>query len=49
MTKQPGQARSFDAVAAAYDAHRPSYPPALFDAVEELAGMPLAGARVADV
>ncbi|MFI1929746.1 class I SAM-dependent methyltransferase [Streptomyces sp. NPDC020330] len=49
MTRTPGQARSFDAVAAAYDAHRPSYPPALFDAVEELAGLPLAGARVADV
>ncbi|MFI2114864.1 class I SAM-dependent methyltransferase [Streptomyces rubiginosohelvolus] len=48
MTK-PVQARSFDAIAAAYDAHRPSYPPALFDAVEELAGIPLAGARVADV
>ncbi|MFJ8255518.1 class I SAM-dependent methyltransferase [Streptomyces sp. NPDC094466] len=48
MTK-PVQARSFDAIAAAYDAHRPSYPPALFDAVEELAGLPLAGARVADV
>lgn len=48
MTK-PVQARSFDAIAADYDAHRPSYPPALFDAVEELAGVELAGARVADV
>ncbi|MEU2797216.1 MULTISPECIES: class I SAM-dependent methyltransferase [unclassified Streptomyces] len=48
MTK-PVQARSFDAIAAAYDTHRPSYPPALFDAVEELAGVKLAGARVADV
>ncbi|MGA6172360.1 class I SAM-dependent methyltransferase [Streptomyces sp. NPDC012600] len=48
MTK-PVQARSFDAAAAAYAANRPSYPPALFDAVEELAGLPLAGARVADV
>lgn len=46
---KPVQARSFDAVAAAYDANRPSYPPALFDAVEDLAGLPLAGARVADV
>ncbi|WP_307667375.1 class I SAM-dependent methyltransferase [Streptomyces sp. V2I9] len=45
----PVRARSFDAVAAACDAHRPSCPPALFDAVEELAGLPLAGARVADV
>lgn len=48
MTK-PVQARSFDAIAADYDAHRPSYPLALFDAVEELAGVELAGARVADV
>ncbi|MFE2289540.1 class I SAM-dependent methyltransferase [Streptomyces sp. NPDC059452] len=45
----PVQARSFDAEAAAYAANRPSYPPALFDAVEELSGRPLAGARVADV
>lgn len=43
------RARSFDAAAALYGAHRPGYPPALFDAVEELAGRPLAGARVADV
>lgn len=43
------RARSFDAAAARYAAHRPSYPPALLDAVEELAGRPLAGARVADV
>ncbi|MGW1378840.1 class I SAM-dependent methyltransferase [Streptomyces sp. NPDC002446] len=42
-------ARSFDAVAAQYAAARPGYPPALFDAVEELAGRPLAGARVLDV
>lgn len=48
MTK-PVQARSFDAVAAAYDANRPTYPPALFDAIEDLAGLPLAGARVADI
>ncbi|MEV7524487.1 class I SAM-dependent methyltransferase [Streptomyces sp. NPDC091371] len=46
MTKR---ARSFDAAAALYRANRPGYPPALFDAVEELAGRPLAGARVADV
>ncbi|MGP3685334.1 class I SAM-dependent methyltransferase [Streptomyces sp. IBSNAI002] len=46
MTKR---ARSFDAAAALYAANRPGYPPALFDAVEELAGRPLAGARVADV
>lgn len=42
-------ARSFDAVAAQYAAARPGYPPALFDAIEELAGQPLAGARVLDV
>ncbi|MFE3558959.1 class I SAM-dependent methyltransferase [Streptomyces sp. NPDC059193] len=46
MTKR---ARSFDAAAALYAANRPGYPPALFDAVEELAGRPLAGAWVADV
>ncbi|MFE2513697.1 class I SAM-dependent methyltransferase [Streptomyces naganishii] len=43
------RARSFDAAAAEYAANRPSYPPALLDAIEELAGRPLAGARVADV
>ncbi|WP_374773517.1 class I SAM-dependent methyltransferase [Streptomyces sp. NBC_01310] len=43
------RARSFDSAAALYAAARPGYPPALFDAVEELAGRPLAGARVADV
>ncbi|MGY4973241.1 class I SAM-dependent methyltransferase [Streptomyces nigrescens] len=41
-------ARAFDAVAAQYAAVRPGYPPALFDAIEELAGQPLAGARVLD-
>ncbi|MFF9241486.1 class I SAM-dependent methyltransferase [Streptomyces sp. NPDC014801] len=43
------RAHSFNAAAAQYAAHRPSYPEALFDAVEELSGRPLAGARVADV
>ncbi|WP_053914508.1 class I SAM-dependent methyltransferase [Streptomyces sp. TP-A0875] len=43
------RARSFDAAADRYAAARPSYPPALLDAVEELAGRPLAGARVVDV
>ncbi|GAA2480154.1 class I SAM-dependent methyltransferase [Streptomyces thermolineatus] len=43
------QARSFDKAAADYAANRPSYPPALLDAVEELAGRPLKGARVADI
>ncbi|MCB5181341.1 class I SAM-dependent methyltransferase [Streptomyces antimicrobicus] len=43
------RARSFDTAAALYAANRPAYPPALFDAVEELAARPLRGARVADV
>ncbi|MET9610348.1 class I SAM-dependent methyltransferase [Streptomyces sp. NPDC006512] len=43
------RARSFDSAAALYAAHRPGYPDALYDAVEELSGRPLAGARVADV
>ncbi|WP_406858882.1 class I SAM-dependent methyltransferase [Streptomyces sp. HUAS MG47] len=48
-TTPASQALSFDTAAALYAANRPSYPPALFDAVEELAGRALAGARVADV
>lgn len=43
------RALSFDAVAAQYDAARPGYPPALFDAVEEITGRPLDGSRVFDV
>ncbi|MFJ6568573.1 class I SAM-dependent methyltransferase [Streptomyces sp. NPDC091292] len=43
------RAHSFNAAAAQYAANRPSYPPALFDAVEELAGHPFKGARVIDV
>ncbi len=43
------RARSFNAAAAQYAANRPSYPPALFDALEDLADRPLTGARVADV
>ncbi|WP_255953183.1 class I SAM-dependent methyltransferase [Streptomyces odontomachi] len=46
---RPSRAHSFNAVAAQYAAHRPSYPPALFDTVEELTGRPLSGARVVDV
>ena len=42
-------ASSFNAVAAQYAAARPGYPAALFTAVEELAGRPLANARVLDV
>ncbi|MFJ7293129.1 class I SAM-dependent methyltransferase [Streptomyces collinus] len=43
------RAHSFNAAAAQYAANRPSYPPALFEAMEELTGRPLTGARVADV
>ncbi|MFH8339140.1 class I SAM-dependent methyltransferase [Streptomyces sp. AM6-12] len=43
------RAHSFNAAAAQYAANRPSYPPALFDTIEEAAGRSLAGARVADV
>ncbi|MEV6116526.1 class I SAM-dependent methyltransferase [Streptomyces sp. NPDC052109] len=43
------RAHSFNSAAAQYAANRPSYPPALFDAVEELAGRSLSGARVVDV
>ncbi|MFE1314524.1 class I SAM-dependent methyltransferase [Streptomyces sp. NPDC058755] len=43
------RAHSFNAAAAQYAANRPSYPPALFDTVEELSGRPLSGARVVDV
>ncbi|MEV0488414.1 class I SAM-dependent methyltransferase [Streptomyces sp. NPDC050508] len=43
------RAHSFNAAAAQYAENRPSYPPALFDAIEDLAGHPLAGARVADI
>lgn len=41
-------AASFESVAAQYAAARPGYPPALFDAVEELSGRPLHGADVLD-
>ncbi|GHE91817.1 methyltransferase [Streptomyces longispororuber] len=51
MTPHPptALALSFDNVAAQYAAARPGYPPELFTTVEELAGIPLAGAEVADV
>ncbi|MFJ8011361.1 class I SAM-dependent methyltransferase [Streptomyces sp. NPDC096339] len=48
MTNE-SRARSFGAAAARYAAHRPSYPTELFDALSELAGFPLAGARTADI
>ena len=41
--------RSFGAVAADYQAARPTYPQSLFDAIEELSGNPLKGARALDV
>jgi SAM-dependent methyltransferase len=43
------RAHSFNAAAAQYAANRPSYPPALLDAIEELAGRPLTGSRVVDI
>ncbi|MFF8974319.1 class I SAM-dependent methyltransferase [Streptomyces sp. NPDC014995] len=43
------RAHSFNAAAAQYAANRPSYPTTLLDAVEDLAGRRLAGARVADI
>ncbi|MEU3860566.1 class I SAM-dependent methyltransferase [Streptomyces sp. NPDC028722] len=43
------RAHSFNSAAAQYAANRPSYPPALLDAVEELAGRSLSGARTVDV
>jgi SAM-dependent methyltransferase len=43
------RARSFNAAADQYAAGRPSYPPALFDLIEQFTNLPLAGARVADV
>ncbi|GAA3149934.1 class I SAM-dependent methyltransferase [Streptomyces rameus] len=43
------RAESFNSAAAQYAENRPSYPSALFDAVEELAGRPLPGARTVDI
>ncbi|WST02991.1 class I SAM-dependent methyltransferase [Streptomyces sp. NBC_01171] len=43
------RAHSFNAAAAQYAENRPSYPPALFDTIEELTGRPLTGARAVDV
>ncbi|MFI6776388.1 class I SAM-dependent methyltransferase [Nocardia sp. NPDC050412] len=48
MTASP-RALSFNLAAAQYAASRPSYPPALFDFIEEVTSRPLAGARVADI
>ncbi|TDT20951.1 methyltransferase family protein [Streptomyces sp. BK208] len=49
QARHAARAHSFNAAAAQYAANRPSYPPALFDVLEELAGRPLKGARVVDV
>ncbi|MFI0503081.1 class I SAM-dependent methyltransferase [Streptomyces albogriseolus] len=49
QVSRTARAQSFNAVAAQYADHRPTYPSALFDAIEELTGRPLAGSRVADV
>ncbi|MEU7315028.1 class I SAM-dependent methyltransferase [Streptomyces sp. NPDC007083] len=43
------RAMSFNTAPDRYAAFRPFYPPALFELVEELSGIPLAGARIADV
>ncbi|MFF6772063.1 class I SAM-dependent methyltransferase [Streptomyces sp. NPDC012637] len=45
----PTRALAFGRAARAYAAHRPRYPAAAFETVEEFSGRPLAGARVADV
>ncbi|MFB8415631.1 class I SAM-dependent methyltransferase [Streptomyces albidoflavus] len=43
------RAASFNTASAHYAKYRPSYPPALYEALEEALGRPLAGARVADI
>ncbi|MET7652269.1 MULTISPECIES: class I SAM-dependent methyltransferase [unclassified Streptomyces] len=43
------RAHSFNSAAAQYAANRPSYPTALLDTIEDLAGRRLTGARVADI
>ncbi|MFF2520142.1 class I SAM-dependent methyltransferase [Streptomyces sp. NPDC058086] len=43
------RAHSFNTAAAQYAANRPSYPPALFTTLEDLAARPLKGAKVIDV
>ncbi|MFJ8022274.1 class I SAM-dependent methyltransferase [Streptomyces sp. NPDC096311] len=43
------RAHSFNTAAAQYAANRPSYPPALFTTLEDLAARPLKGAQVIDV
>ncbi|HEY9369688.1 class I SAM-dependent methyltransferase [Streptomyces sp.] len=48
-TPSPVRALAFDRAARAYAVHRPRYPAAVFETVEEFSGQRLAGARVADV
>lgn len=43
------ESSKFDTLASAYAKSRPTYPDALFDALQELSGHALSGARVADV
>ncbi|MGA5008947.1 class I SAM-dependent methyltransferase [Streptomyces koyangensis] len=43
------RAASFNTASAHYAKYRPSYPPALYEALEEALGRPLTGARVADI
>jgi SAM-dependent methyltransferase len=43
------ESSKFDTLASAYAKSRPTYPDALFDAVRELSGRALSGARIADV
>ncbi|WP_405535911.1 class I SAM-dependent methyltransferase [Streptomyces sp. NBC_00075] len=43
------RATSFNTAASQYAQNRPSYPPALLDAIEHLAAHPLTGSRVADI
>lgn len=43
------ESSKFDTLASAYAASRPTYPAAIFDALQEISGRALSGARVADV
>ncbi|MFE7077584.1 class I SAM-dependent methyltransferase [Streptomyces sp. NPDC057620] len=45
----PDYAHSFNTAAAQYATNRPTYPPTLFDTIEQAAARPLKGARIADV
>jgi SAM-dependent methyltransferase len=43
------ESSKFDTLASVYAAGRPSYPEEILDAIQDLSGRPLAGARIADV